>query len=66
MAKREQKTDRDAPRIEAAVNPEATEARAVQTLVESLAPFVARTDIGMSRTDFLRTVTSRILDELDP
>jgi hypothetical protein len=64
MAKREQKTDRDAPRIEAAVN--LTEARAVQTLVESLAPFVAKTDIGMSRTDFLRTVTSRILDELDP
>lgn len=66
MAKREQKTDRDAPRTEAAVTSGIEEARAVQTLVESLAPFVAKTDIGMSRTDFLRTVTSRILDELDP
>lgn len=50
----------------AEVHPEVNEARDVQTLVESLAPFVAKTDIGMSRVDFLRTVASRILDELDP
>lgn len=43
---------------------EATEANAVQALVQSLAPFVCKADIGVSREDFLNSVIARMMKEL--
>lgn len=62
----DQNTSVQPPTPVASLDPEVKEARAVQTLVESLASFVTVEDLGMSRMDFLRTVASRILDDIDP
>jgi hypothetical protein len=42
------------------------DARTVDRLVLSLASFVVLEDAGLSRTDFLRKVAERIIDEIDP
>jgi hypothetical protein len=52
------------PDFEPPVDHGTQEARDVQALVESLACYVSKDEIGMDRTEFLQLVAGRILADL--